>query len=323
MHPHLPLQKYNKVHIRKVNGGLSRLAELYPNYKITKPRSESDFFFTANATFIGNTRISVRNSVHIFAENNENCFLCKYSFNEAGIFSYKHSDIELNKGSLIVGNIDEKYSVSSSGVSFMLHMDKEKLIEFGSEFQQFESTKIADQLSKVHIMDMNSDFHPQIKNLMLYSMDICDMFSTSKETDFSKKYIERILMFKILEYFFFKSKYNIIHDHNLPARNYITKAIDYIQEFSDRAIIPADIANYVGVSSRYLQKIFREEVGLTPTQAIKERRLELAYEALKQGGGNKSVRDIALRYGFTNIGGFSGLIRQKYGRRPLDIIRFG
>lgn len=153
MHTHLPLQKYNKVHIRKVNGGLSRLSELYPNYKITNPHSESDFFFTANATFIGNTRISVRNSVHIFAENNENCFLCKYSFNERGNFLYKNSDTGLNQGSLIVGNIDEKYSVSSSGVSFMLHMDKQNLIEFGKEFQQFESTNMVEQLSKFYSIE--------------------------------------------------------------------------------------------------------------------------------------------------------------------------
>jgi len=323
MHTHLPLHKYNKVHIRKANGGLSCLAELYPNYKITKPRSESDFFFTANATFIGNTRISVRNSVQIFAENIENCFLCKYSFNEKGLFSYNHKDTNLYKGSLIICNIDEKYSVSSSGLSFMLHMDKEKLIEFGREFQQFESIKMADQLSNFQIIEQNSDFHLQIRNLILYSMDICDMFYTSKESDFSKQYIERILMFKILEHLFYTNKSNIMDEHSLPVRKHITKAIDYIQEFSDRTIIPADIANYVGVSSRYLQKIFREEIGITPTQAIKERRLELAYEALKQCGGNNSVRDIALRYGFTNIGGFSGLIRQKYGRRPLDIIRFG
>lgn len=323
MHTYLPLQKYNKVHIRKVNGGLSRLSELYPNYRITKPRPESDFFFTANATFIGDMRISVRNSAHIFAENDENCFLCKYSFNERGLFSYKNTDTDINKDSLIVGNIDEKYTVSSSGVSFMLHMAKQNLIEFGREFQQFESTKIVDQISNVHNIEKDSDFHFQMKKLILYSMDICDMFSTSRETDFSKQYIERILMFKILENFLTPSEFNIKYEHNSSARNHITKAIDYIYDFSDRTIISADVANYVGVSNRYLQKIFREEVGLTPTQAIKERRLELAYEALKQGGGNKSVRDIALRYGFTNIGGFSGLIRQKYGRRPLDILRFG
>ena len=323
MHTHLPLQKYNKVHIRKVNGGLSRLSELYPNYKITKARSESDFFFTANATFIGNTRISARNSVHIFAENNENCFLCKYSFNERGKFSYRNIDTDLNQGSLIIGNIDEKYSVSSSGVSFMLHMDKQNMIEFGKEFQQFESTNMADQISKVYSIEKNSDFHLQMKKLIFYSMDICDMFSKSNESDFSKQYIERILMFKILEHFFSLSKPIITSEHNLPARKLISEATDYIYEHSDSTIIPADVANYVGVSSRYLQKIFREEIGLTPSQAIRERRLELAYEALRQGGGNKSVRDIALRYGFTNIGGFSGLIRQKYGRRPLDILRFG
>lgn len=323
MHTNLPLNGYNRAHIKTVNGGLSRLAELYPAYKISSLHPSDDFFFYANATHIGNTRISVRDSAPVHAENFEDCFLCKLSSSEIGGFSYNNSDFSIKKGTLIVGDVEEKYSVSSSGVSFMMHLQKRNLVEFAREFRQFDADNLDSHRFKIQCIDKNEDNYLQIKKLMLHSLDICDMFSDGKEIQFAKEYAERIFMFKLLEHFLASSGSDRQGLKSPSSRNHISKAIEYIDEFSDQSIISADIASYIGVSNRYLQKIFREELGMTPSQAIRNRRLELAFEALRQGGANKSVRDIALRYGFTNVGGFAGLIRAKYGRRPLDILRFG
>jgi AraC-like DNA-binding protein len=39
------------------------------------------------------------------------------------------------------------------------------------------------------------------------------------------------------------------------------------------------------------------------------------------GGGEASVTDIALRWGFNHLGRFSQLYRERYGEKPLATLR--
>ena len=75
-----------------------------------------------------------------------------------------------------------------------------------------------------------------------------------------------------------------------------------------------DIAAAAGCSVRSLQDAFRRFRGTTPSQTLRQIRLERAAADLQRD--EDTVTTVARRYGFSNISRFSALYLQRYGRRP-------
>jgi AraC-like DNA-binding protein len=82
-----------------------------------------------------------------------------------------------------------------------------------------------------------------------------------------------------------------------------------------------DMAELAGVSGRRLQQSFQALVGMTPTEYLRDLRLERVHHDLMEQSGKGSVGEIAGRWGFVHAGRFSRLYRQKYGRMPSDMLR--
>jgi AraC-like DNA-binding protein len=90
------------------------------------------------------------------------------------------------------------------------------------------------------------------------------------------------------------------------------------QRFSDPALQPADVARTIGVSERYLQKIFSDN-GETITAVIRSRRLTEAKRLLANRRQNRlSVTQIAMIVGFSDPAYFSRVFRQDAGLAPVD-----
>jgi transcriptional regulator GlxA family with amidase domain len=81
------------------------------------------------------------------------------------------------------------------------------------------------------------------------------------------------------------------------------------------------MAELAGVSGRRLQQSFQALVGMTPTEYLRDLRLERVHHDLMEQSGKGSVGEIAGRWGFVHAGRFSRLYRQKYGRMPSDMLR--
>ncbi len=75
-----------------------------------------------------------------------------------------------------------------------------------------------------------------------------------------------------------------------------------------------------GVSVRRLQQGFREYVGQTPFQYLRDVRLERAHADLVNSGPSTTVTDIALRWGIMHTGRFAADYRRKYGRAPSQTL---
>lgn len=74
------------------------------------------------------------------------------------------------------------------------------------------------------------------------------------------------------------------------------------------------LARQCGVSARTLYNRVRGEFGCTPGELIRQLRIEAVYHQLSTCGG--SVTDLAIAYGFTNLGRFARQYRQHLGELP-------
>jgi AraC-like DNA-binding protein len=99
----------------------------------------------------------------------------------------------------------------------------------------------------------------------------------------------------------------------------VGRVVALIEEHPERHYTLADLARHAGVSARRLQQGFREHVGMTPLEFLRETRLEHARRDLLDG--EASVTDVALRWGFNHLGRFAKAYRRRFGTLPSETRR--
>ncbi|MBP5959266.1 helix-turn-helix transcriptional regulator [Pseudomonas anatoliensis] len=104
----------------------------------------------------------------------------------------------------------------------------------------------------------------------------------------------------------------------LVAPRHVKLAVEFIQAHPEQLISGVDLARLSNVSQRALQEGFRRFVGTSIVAYQRQVRLERAYEALAQRHSN-SVTDVALRFGFSNVGRFCQYFQNAYGVSPADL----
>ncbi len=102
------------------------------------------------------------------------------------------------------------------------------------------------------------------------------------------------------------------------APRHVKQAIEYIQAHPEQLVSGTDLAGLVNVSLRALQEGFRRFVGTSIVAYQRQVRLERACEALKHGQSS-SVTDVALQYGFSNVGRFCQYFQDAYGVSPAEM----
>ena len=79
-----------------------------------------------------------------------------------------------------------------------------------------------------------------------------------------------------------------------------------------------EMASYTGRSLASFKRDFKKVSELTPLKWIINRRLEAAYDLIKQGSEN--ITDICYRVGFKNLSHFSKVFKDKYGVAPTALL---
>ena len=82
-----------------------------------------------------------------------------------------------------------------------------------------------------------------------------------------------------------------------------------------------DLAREAGCSVRSLQLAFQQVRGVTPMAALRRARLDAARQLLERADRDASVTDVALQFGFSNLGRFARLYQRTFGERPLRTLR--
>ena len=100
-----------------------------------------------------------------------------------------------------------------------------------------------------------------------------------------------------------------------PGTLVAEQAVRYIQvHFGERETGLARLARSLGVSDRYLRKVFREKTGLSPQDYISECRIRSAKERLETT--SEEINSIALSLGYQNQYYFSNFFKAKTGMSP-------
>lgn len=94
---------------------------------------------------------------------------------------------------------------------------------------------------------------------------------------------------------------------------------DYIQGNMEREISLSDLALAALFSPWYSYRLFRDQLGLTPTEYIRKYRLSLAARRLREGG--ERVIDVAFDLGFANVDTFTRAFYREFGLNPSDYMK--
>ncbi|WP_311881117.1 MULTISPECIES: AraC family transcriptional regulator [unclassified Pseudomonas] len=103
----------------------------------------------------------------------------------------------------------------------------------------------------------------------------------------------------------------------MVAPRHVKLAVEFIQAHPEQLVSGVDLARLSHVSQRALQEGFRRFVGMSIVAYQRQVRLERAYEVLKQRGSG-SVTEVALRFGFSNVGRFCRYFQGAYGVGPAE-----
>lgn len=83
----------------------------------------------------------------------------------------------------------------------------------------------------------------------------------------------------------------------------------------------AELCRAAGVTPRTLSRAFQAIRGKPPSRYLHEPRLAQVRDALMSDAGNGSVTDIAMRFGFRELGRFAVDYRARFGESPSETLR--
>lgn len=103
----------------------------------------------------------------------------------------------------------------------------------------------------------------------------------------------------------------------------IRRAEDYLMQNLRTPVTLTAAARACGVSARSLQGVFHDTHGCGPMQWLRSARLDAVHTALRDADAPVQITATALAHGFTHLGEFSQLYRQRFGETPTATLRRG
>ena len=108
----------------------------------------------------------------------------------------------------------------------------------------------------------------------------------------------------------------------LPRRELVARVDAFLRDNIGEPVTVAELSRMAGVSERTLRAAFRDVLGLSPKQYAIGERLRAAREALCAADPDTTtVTDIAMAYGFFELGRFAGRYRHVFGEVPSRTLR--
>lgn len=101
-------------------------------------------------------------------------------------------------------------------------------------------------------------------------------------------------------------------------RKTFTQLEEYIDIHIRNNISVQDLTANSHMSERSLYYLFNEAVDMTPLAYIRQRKIENVYRELASLHSRRSITQIAMEFGFSNLGRFSDLYRQRMGELPSE-----
>lgn len=102
----------------------------------------------------------------------------------------------------------------------------------------------------------------------------------------------------------------------MEYKNAIFMCIEYIEKNIKEELTTEIIAKEIGYSTYHFSRIFKEQMGMSLMEYVKERRLICASKEIFAG---KKIIDVSIEYGYKTHSGFSKAFKKKFGITPTLI----
>jgi transcriptional regulator GlxA family with amidase domain len=108
----------------------------------------------------------------------------------------------------------------------------------------------------------------------------------------------------------------------MPPGPKVAAVIEFIEAHLEQDLMVPDLARYADTSVRWLQKAFREEVGVSPAYFLRMVRLRRIREDLLAANPSTgaTVQSIARRRGIRHLGRFASFYWQHYHEYPSETL---
>ena len=108
-----------------------------------------------------------------------------------------------------------------------------------------------------------------------------------------------------------------------PSRpDLVGRAVAFLRDNIGEPVTVAELSRVAGVSERTLRAAFHDVLGLSPKRYAIAQRLRAAREALTAADPQTTtVTDVAMTFGFFELGRFAGRYRHAFGEVPSRTLR--
>ena len=108
----------------------------------------------------------------------------------------------------------------------------------------------------------------------------------------------------------------------VPRPELVARVVAFLRNNVGEPVTVAEMSGMAGVSERTLRAAFRDVIGLSPKQYAITERLRAAHDALCAADPKTTtVTDVAMTYGFFELGRFAGRYRHAFGEAPSRTLR--
>jgi transcriptional regulator GlxA family with amidase domain len=117
----------------------------------------------------------------------------------------------------------------------------------------------------------------------------------------------------------------VLHDEQQrrpSRRELVGRVVAFLRDNIGEPVTVAELSRRAGVSERTLRAAFHDVLGLSPKRYAIAQRLHAARAALDAADPHTTtVTDIAMAYGFFELGRFAGRYRHTFGEAPSRTLR--
>jgi AraC-like DNA-binding protein len=100
----------------------------------------------------------------------------------------------------------------------------------------------------------------------------------------------------------------------------VRRVLDLVAATPGAQYTIADLARAAGVGARQLQKLFQSRFDMSPSEYVRNIRLDGARADLSRREPGSTVSDIAFRWGFNHLGRFARYYEIKFGEMPSQTL---
>ena len=212
---------------------------------------------------------------------------------------------------IITSNVDHLFEAGAEGVTLL---QLEFLPEVFSYFN-FNDEGGLNGLAPVSLFSEENRLIKMVNNVRIVQA----VQRIVNELEQKRPYYRHLVLMSYAELLILIYRY--LNEVYLPicTNDALRKAIGYIRGHYKQEITIRELAEQVGVSERYLRKLYVRYLNLSPLDYLNQIRIDKSIELLRNT--TLSVKEISYQCGFRSPQYFSRIFKQQTGMSPRDLSR--